>query len=116
MRNSSAGYKHSDPIHLDYGRTADGSLLAKRKGFAEGGDVEDVAGRRKPKMYSPVDPAKIDPAVENTWARVNREEYDKDPAGEIPPPKDAESVDRNRLDADEFMINRKPSDYWHRRI
>lgn len=39
MRNPPAGYKHSDPNHLNYGQSADPSLLAKRKrqGFADGG-------------------------------------------------------------------------------
>lgn len=37
-----ASYKHADPAHLNFGRSADSSLLAKkRQGLAEGGEVDE---------------------------------------------------------------------------
>jgi hypothetical protein len=37
-----AGYKHSDPVHLRFGQTGDGSLLAKtRRNYARGGTVDN---------------------------------------------------------------------------
>jgi hypothetical protein len=48
MRNHPAGYKHSDPTHLQFGQSADSALLAKRKRFAEGGAVDEIAARNAP--------------------------------------------------------------------
>lgn len=40
-----AVYKHADPTHMSFGRSADSALLAKRRrGYDEGGTVEDVGG------------------------------------------------------------------------
>jgi hypothetical protein len=45
MRNPPAGYKHSDPSHLDFGKTADSTLLAKRRqNLAGGGEVSSSSG------------------------------------------------------------------------
>ena len=34
-------YKHSNPAHLEFGRTADSSLLKKSRGYQQGGPVDD---------------------------------------------------------------------------
>jgi hypothetical protein len=40
MRNPPGRYKDADPAHRAFGRSADSSLLRKRR-YAEGGEVED---------------------------------------------------------------------------
>jgi len=93
MKNPPVGYKHSDPSHLDFGRSADNSLLAKKRGgYAEGGKVE------------------FDP---NASSRAGSRQYGVDEKGEFwgwkePYPRQqeltpSESKDRNREDPGELQ-------------
>lgn len=94
MRNAPAGFKHSDPVHLNFGQSGDSALLAKKKrqGYADGGKVEfdpNVSSRAGSRQYG-VDEKGEFWGWKEPWPRQQ----------ELTP---SESKDRNRLAPEDVM-------------